>query len=229
VLQWYSVPQDTARLRERCPERCLEIQGDILYATSPLRLPVPCHVFYSYLRTVTLLECWTQLYCNRLKWVACAHCFEQQVRLSQKSQEKSVFLNIFSSLITTNIFYVGKKCSMLSEPTFETQFDIVCLLVLKKRAPFIGFCCNALAIHQTTFLSSQWRFQVNSMMVLTFQTSRKSANSMVPRLTKIHSRYKVHLEEGFDCILIIDGVPVINKSNLKKLLAKSPRSLHEKV
>ena len=36
--------------------------------------------------------------------LAYAHYFEQRVQLGQKSQEKIVFLNIFSSLITTNIF-----------------------------------------------------------------------------------------------------------------------------
>jgi translation initiation factor 3 subunit B len=34
------------------------------------------------------------------------------------------------------------------------------------------------------------------------------------------SRYKVRLEEGFDHILVVDGVPTIDKSKLEKLLAK---------
>jgi translation initiation factor 3 subunit B len=46
----------------------------------------------------------------------------------------------------------------------------------------------------------------------------------VLRLTRIYDRYKVRLEEGFDHILIVDGVPVIDKSKprskLEKLLAK---------
>ena len=39
-------------------------------------------------------------------------------------------------------------------------------------------------------------------------------------LTRIHDRYKACLEEGFHHILIVDGVPVIDKSKLEKLLAK---------
>ena len=40
------------------------------------------------------------------------------------------------------------------------------------------------------------------------------------RLTNIHDKYKVRLEEGFEHILIVDGVPVIDKSKHEKLLAK---------
>ena len=36
----------------------------------------------------------------------------------------------------------------------------------------------------------------------------------------VFHRYKVELEEGFDNILVVDGVPVIDKSKLEKLLAK---------
>lgn len=37
---------------------------------------------------------------------------------------------------------------------------------------------------------------------------------------KFSSRYKVRFEEGFDHILVVDGVPVIDKSRLEKLLSK---------
>lgn len=33
-------------------------------------------------------------------------------------------------------------------------------------------------------------------------------------------RYNVELEEGFDNILIVDGIPIIDKSKLEKLLVK---------
>ncbi|KAH8981791.1 translation initiation factor eIF-3b [Lactarius hatsudake] len=36
----------------------------------------------------------------------------------------------------------------------------------------------------------------------------------------IEEKYKVRLKEGFDHILVVDGVPVIDKSKLEKLLAK---------
>ena len=34
------------------------------------------------------------------------------------------------------------------------------------------------------------------------------------------TRYKVELEEGFDNIIVLDGVPVIDGSKVEKLLAK---------
>jgi hypothetical protein len=43
---------------------------------------------------------------------------------------------------------------------------------------------------------------------------------MALRLARIHDRYKVRLEEGFDRMLIVDGVPVIEKSKPEKLLAQ---------
>jgi translation initiation factor 3 subunit B len=51
---------------------------------------------------------------------------------------------------------------------------------------------------------------------------------MALRLTRIHDRYKVRLEEGFDHILIVDGVPVIDKSKLEKLLAKIAKEFTRK-
>ncbi|THH20860.1 hypothetical protein EW146_g583 [Bondarzewia mesenterica] len=39
--------------------------------------------------------------------------------------------------------------------------------------------------------------------------------------TDIEEKYKVSLEEGFDNILVVDGVPVIDNSKLEKLLAKN--------
>jgi translation initiation factor 3 subunit B len=41
-------------------------------------------------------------------------------------------------------------------------------------------------------------------------------------------RYKVSLEEGFDHILVVDGVPVIDKSKLEKLLAKISKEFTRK-
>ncbi|KAI0253691.1 translation initiation factor eIF-3b [Lactifluus subvellereus] len=42
------------------------------------------------------------------------------------------------------------------------------------------------------------------------------------------SRYKVRLEEGFDHILVVDGVPVIDKSKLEKLLTKIAKEFTRK-
>ena len=52
--------------------------------------------------------------------------------------------------------------------------------------------CPSLGNYRSTFRSSQWRFQVNSTKVSTFQTSKKS------RVLGRHDRYKVRLlEEGY--------------------------------
>ena len=57
----------------------------------------------------------------------------------------------------------------------------------------------------------------------------RSAILASERLTRIHDRYKVRLEEGFDHILIVDGVPVIDKSKFEKFLVKLPKELHSKL
>lgn len=41
-------------------------------------------------------------------------------------------------------------------------------------------------------------------------------------------RYKVELEEGFDNILVVDGIPVIDNSKLEKLLAKISKEFGKK-
>ena len=48
------------------------------------------------------------------------------------------------------------------------------------------------------------------------------------RLMSFHDRYKVRLEEGFDHILVVDGVPIIDKSKLEKLLAKISKEFTRK-
>ena len=48
------------------------------------------------------------------------------------------------------------------------------------------------------------------------------------RLIGIHDIYKVRLEEGFDHILIADGVPVIDKSKLEKFLEKIAKEFTRK-
>ena len=42
------------------------------------------------------------------------------------------------------------------------------------------------------------------------------------------SRYKVQYDEGLDNILVIDGVPVIDKSKLEKLLARISKEFGKK-
>jgi translation initiation factor 3 subunit B len=41
-------------------------------------------------------------------------------------------------------------------------------------------------------------------------------------------RYQVRLEDGFDHILVVDGVPVIDRSKLDKLLAKIAKAFTRK-
>lgn len=41
-------------------------------------------------------------------------------------------------------------------------------------------------------------------------------------------RYQVQFDEGFDNTLVVDGVPVIDKSKLEKLLAKIAREFSRK-
>jgi len=41
-------------------------------------------------------------------------------------------------------------------------------------------------------------------------------------------RYQVRLEDGFDNILVVDGVPVIDRSKLEKLLTKIAKEFTRK-
>ena len=41
-------------------------------------------------------------------------------------------------------------------------------------------------------------------------------------------RYKVEQEEGFDNVLLVDGVPVIDKAKLDKLLARIAKEFGKK-
>jgi translation initiation factor 3 subunit B len=45
---------------------------------------------------------------------------------------------------------------------------------------------------------------------------------------KVSSRYKVPLEDGFDHILLVDGLPVITKSKLEKLMSKISKEFTRK-
>ena len=47
-------------------------------------------------------------------------------------------------------------------------------------------------------------------------------------LKQFSPRYNVHLEEGFDHILVVDGVPIIDKSKLEKLLSKIAKEFTRK-
>ena len=44
----------------------------------------------------------------------------------------------------------------------------------------------------------------------------------------VSCRYKVRLEEGFDHILLVDGLPVINRSKLEKLVSKISKEFTRK-
>ncbi|KAA1468146.1 translation initiation factor eIF-3b [Dentipellis sp. KUC8613] len=46
--------------------------------------------------------------------------------------------------------------------------------------------------------------------------------------TDIEEKYKVTLEEGFDNILVVDGVPIVDKSKLDKLLARIAKEFTRK-
>ena len=41
-------------------------------------------------------------------------------------------------------------------------------------------------------------------------------------------RYQVQYDDGFDTILVVDGVPVIDKSKLEKLLARIAKEFAKK-
>ena len=41
-------------------------------------------------------------------------------------------------------------------------------------------------------------------------------------------RYKVQYDEGLDNILVVDGIPIIDKSKLEKLLAKVSKDFGKK-
>ena len=70
------------------------------------------------------------------------------------------------------------------------------------------------------------------MKVLTFQISRKSAcyndyyNRMV--IQYVSYRYQVRLEDGFDHILVVDGIPIIDRSKLERLLKKIAKEFTRK-
>ena len=51
---------------------------------------------------------------------------------------------------------------------------------------------------------------------------------MAVSVRTISSRYKVRLEEGFDHILVVDGVPVIDRSKIEKLLTKIAKEFTRK-
>jgi len=58
--------------------------------------------------------------------------------------------------------------------------------------------------------------------------SSEQANSKWDIIQKVYSRYKVRLEEGFDHILVVDGVPEIDKSKAEKLLSKISKEFTRK-
>lgn len=47
-------------------------------------------------------------------------------------------------------------------------------------------------------------------------------------LSSLCSRYRVELEEGFDNILIVDGVPIVDNSKVEKLLTKISKEFGKK-
>jgi hypothetical protein len=73
---------------------------------------------------------------------------------------------------------------------------------------------------------------MKSTMASIFWISRKSACWCTCNkqniIYKFSSRYKVRLEEGFDHILVVDGVPVIDKSRLERLLSKIAKEFTRK-
>ena len=43
-----------------------------------------------------------------------------------------------------------------------------------------------------------------------------------------HARYKVTLVEGFENVLVVDGVPIIDKSKLERLVSKITKEFTRK-
>ena len=62
-------------------------------------------------------------------------------------------------------------------------------------------------------------------------TLKQSTLANPDRLTEVSDfwcRYQVQSDEGFDNILVVDGVPVIDKSKLEKLLQKISKDFSRK-
>jgi hypothetical protein len=74
---------------------------------------------------------------------------------------------------------------------------------------------------------------MKSTIASIFWISRKSASRCTCNKQNIIQsfplpRYKVRLEEGFDHILVVDGVPIIDKSRLERLLSKIAKEFTRK-
>ena len=73
--------------------------------------------------------------------------------------------------------------------------------------------------------------RTSMMRTLTTPTLKQSLWLSVTHpcfLDDVLFRYKVELEEGFDNILVVDGIPVIDNSKLEKLLAKISKEFGKK-
>jgi len=72
--------------------------------------------------------------------------------------------------------------------------------------------------------STKWPFPTTlSTTSLIFQTLKPSAaflHSQFPSAHLFPLRYRVEFDDGFDNVIVVDGVPIIDKSKLDKLLAK---------
>jgi len=72
---------------------------------------------------------------------------------------------------------------------------------------------------------------MKSTIASIFWISRKSACRCTcneQNIIQSFPRYKIRLEEGFDHILVVDGVPVIDKSRLERLLSKIAKEFTRK-
>jgi len=44
----------------------------------------------------------------------------------------------------------------------------------------------------------------------------------------MYSRYQVQYDDGFDNLVVVDGIPIIDKSKLERLLAKITKEFNKK-
>lgn len=72
------------------------------------------------------------------------------------------------------------------------------------------------------------------MMILTSLTLKKSKHTLIiaTRYTSLTgdetSRYQVDYDESFDNVIVVDGVPIIDKSKLERLLTKIAKEFSKK-
>ena len=66
-----------------------------------------------------------------------------------------------------------------------------------------------------------------TLIILILKQSAYPAFKLLPQVN-VETRYQVQQEIGFDNIIVVDGIPIIDKSKLEKLLAKIGKEFSRK-